>query len=266
MISLHCLLMTVLPKLFLHEELHTGSVLGAITIGLYVVLWGTEDDGESESMVEENRPDPRVAHTGRLEGNPSRHRPPPLLPATPASPPPEGRPTKPRRTQGWRRRGRSSPIPLHPTPFPSTAPPDLSPGGSSGFHRRRERPPPAVSSPPAAGVVGLPPDAAPPAALVPSAPFGSGAQPVVVLPSPLAVAAGHALLAASTPPPTPATRPSAVAGFLVVALQHQICGFRWPCRPAPRALSLRPRAGRGAPQPLLVGRGAPACCCFFGPP
>ena len=30
------------------------SVLGAVTIGLYVVLWGTEDDGESESMVEQD--------------------------------------------------------------------------------------------------------------------------------------------------------------------------------------------------------------------
>lgn len=30
------------------------SVLGAVTIGLYVVLWGTEDDGKSERMVEQD--------------------------------------------------------------------------------------------------------------------------------------------------------------------------------------------------------------------
>lgn len=44
---------TILSTLFLHEELHIGSVLGAITIifGLYVVLWGKADDAKSERLA-----------------------------------------------------------------------------------------------------------------------------------------------------------------------------------------------------------------------
>ncbi|CAM0951447.1 unnamed protein product [Alopecurus aequalis] len=43
----------ILSTLFLHEELHIGSVLGAITIifGLYVVLWGKAGDEKSEKLA-----------------------------------------------------------------------------------------------------------------------------------------------------------------------------------------------------------------------
>uniref|UniRef100_A0A0A9D1Z4 WAT1-related protein n=1 Tax=Arundo donax TaxID=35708 RepID=A0A0A9D1Z4_ARUDO len=48
---LSAVITAILSVLFLHEELHVGSILGAIaiTIGLYVVLWskaGDEKDGE----------------------------------------------------------------------------------------------------------------------------------------------------------------------------------------------------------------------------
>ncbi|XP_039834868.1 WAT1-related protein At4g28040-like [Panicum virgatum] len=48
---LSAVITTILSTLFLHEELHIGSILGAITIivGLYVVLWGKADDVKRES-------------------------------------------------------------------------------------------------------------------------------------------------------------------------------------------------------------------------
>lgn len=50
---LSAVITTILSTLFLHEELHIGSVLGAITIilGLYVVLWGKADDAKSERLA-----------------------------------------------------------------------------------------------------------------------------------------------------------------------------------------------------------------------
>ncbi|KAK1631018.1 hypothetical protein QYE76_005333 [Lolium multiflorum] len=50
---LSAVITTILSTLFLHEELHIGSVLGAITIifGLYVVLWGKADDVKSERLA-----------------------------------------------------------------------------------------------------------------------------------------------------------------------------------------------------------------------
>ncbi|KAF8657754.1 hypothetical protein HU200_059914 [Digitaria exilis] len=43
----------ILSTLFLNEELHVGSILGAITIivGLYVVLWGKAEDETSKSVA-----------------------------------------------------------------------------------------------------------------------------------------------------------------------------------------------------------------------
>ncbi|CAN6204511.1 unnamed protein product [Urochloa humidicola] len=48
---LSAVITAILSTLFLHEELHIGSILGAITIivGLYVVLWGKAEDAKSES-------------------------------------------------------------------------------------------------------------------------------------------------------------------------------------------------------------------------
>ncbi|KAF7058993.1 hypothetical protein CFC21_065953 [Triticum aestivum] len=63
---LSAVITTILATLVLHEELHIGSVLGAIVIilGLYVVLWGKADDasgeglairsGDSESILEQD--------------------------------------------------------------------------------------------------------------------------------------------------------------------------------------------------------------------
>ncbi|VAI17898.1 WAT1-related protein At4g28040-like [Triticum dicoccoides] len=63
---LSAVITTILSTLVLHEELHIGSVLGAIVIilGLYVVLWGKADDasgeglairsGDSESILEQD--------------------------------------------------------------------------------------------------------------------------------------------------------------------------------------------------------------------
>lgn len=50
---LSAVITTILSTLFLHEVLHIGSVLGAITIifGLYVVLWGKADDDKSERVA-----------------------------------------------------------------------------------------------------------------------------------------------------------------------------------------------------------------------
>jgi len=43
---LSAVITAILSTLFMHEQLHVGSVLGAVTIivGLYVVLWGKADD------------------------------------------------------------------------------------------------------------------------------------------------------------------------------------------------------------------------------
>ncbi|CAL5064300.1 unnamed protein product [Urochloa decumbens] len=48
---LSAVITAILSTLFLHEELHIGSILGAITIivGLYVVLWGKAEDAKSEN-------------------------------------------------------------------------------------------------------------------------------------------------------------------------------------------------------------------------
>ncbi|XP_020165194.1 WAT1-related protein At4g28040 [Aegilops tauschii subsp. strangulata] len=50
---LSAVITTILSTLVLHEELHIGSVLGAIVIilGLYVVLWGKADDASSEGLA-----------------------------------------------------------------------------------------------------------------------------------------------------------------------------------------------------------------------
>jgi len=50
---LSAVITAILSTLFLHEELHIGSILGAITIiaGLYVVLWGKADDVKGESLA-----------------------------------------------------------------------------------------------------------------------------------------------------------------------------------------------------------------------
>ncbi|KAG2635143.1 hypothetical protein PVAP13_2NG336114, partial [Panicum virgatum] len=50
---LSAVITAILSTLFLHEELHIGSILGAITIivGLCVVLWGKADDVKSESLA-----------------------------------------------------------------------------------------------------------------------------------------------------------------------------------------------------------------------
>ncbi|KAL6655550.1 hypothetical protein ACP70R_006376 [Stipagrostis hirtigluma subsp. patula] len=48
---LSAVITAILSTLFLHEELHVGSILGAFTIivGLYVVLWGKADDSKKET-------------------------------------------------------------------------------------------------------------------------------------------------------------------------------------------------------------------------
>ncbi|XP_006660646.2 WAT1-related protein At4g30420-like [Oryza brachyantha] len=50
---LSAVITTVLSTIFLHEELHIGSILGAtaIIIGLYVVLWGKAEDVKSERLT-----------------------------------------------------------------------------------------------------------------------------------------------------------------------------------------------------------------------
>uniref|UniRef100_I1QP29 WAT1-related protein n=1 Tax=Oryza glaberrima TaxID=4538 RepID=I1QP29_ORYGL len=50
---LSAVITTILSTIFLHEELHIGSILGAIAIiiGLYVVLWGKADDAKSEGLT-----------------------------------------------------------------------------------------------------------------------------------------------------------------------------------------------------------------------
>ncbi|KAF5456915.1 hypothetical protein F2P56_026333 [Juglans regia] len=46
---------TVLAYMFLHEELYTGSLLGAfaVIIGLYVVLWGKAEDLQDHQIIKE---------------------------------------------------------------------------------------------------------------------------------------------------------------------------------------------------------------------
>ncbi|KAL6846542.1 hypothetical protein ACP4OV_023990 [Aristida adscensionis] len=50
---LSAVITAVLSTLFMHEQLHLGSILGAITIvvGLYVVLWGKADDSKEEART-----------------------------------------------------------------------------------------------------------------------------------------------------------------------------------------------------------------------
>ncbi|CAD6224933.1 unnamed protein product [Miscanthus lutarioriparius] len=49
---LSAVITAILSTLFLHEQLHVGSVLGAVTIivGLYVVLWGKADDTKGRDL------------------------------------------------------------------------------------------------------------------------------------------------------------------------------------------------------------------------
>jgi cadmium resistance protein CadD (predicted permease) len=54
---LSAVITAVLSVAFMHEELHVGSILGAVAIivGLYVVLWGKADDVKSERLAIDSR-------------------------------------------------------------------------------------------------------------------------------------------------------------------------------------------------------------------
>uniref|UniRef100_A0A0D9XDX1 WAT1-related protein n=1 Tax=Leersia perrieri TaxID=77586 RepID=A0A0D9XDX1_9ORYZ len=59
---LSAVITTILSTIFLHEELHIGSILGAtaIIIGLYVVLWGKADDAKSERLTIQSNDSKRI--------------------------------------------------------------------------------------------------------------------------------------------------------------------------------------------------------------
>ena len=125
-----------------------------------------------------------------------------------------------------------------------------APVSSGGFVRRRERPPPAVF-PRQLRVMDLPPDAAPPDALVRSAHLDLGHGRWCCSPASLPWRPGAPSLLRLPSTPTPTTRPSVVAGLWWSHFSTGSGVFGWPHQPAPRALSLRPHAGRDAPRPRL---------------